>query len=120
MPGEPVGKDSLDMRRRGRIRVEAVQAPAPAGMRGVRVRPPIDQPVPVRRSATQVAALLPYLDLHRRQGSEPRSQHLTLGLMTEQHRQRGVRWIGQIHRPAELGEPQLQPCAASIGASSAS
>ena len=42
----------------GRVGFEAVGAPAPHGMRLVRMRPRITEPVPVRRTAAQVPALL--------------------------------------------------------------
>jgi len=47
------------------VRLEPVSTAPPCGMRLVRVRPGVGQPVPVRRTATEVPALVPGLNGHR-------------------------------------------------------
>jgi len=54
MPGQALSEDPPDGRRGRRIGVQAVRSPTPRGVGLVRVRPGISEPVPVRRTATQV------------------------------------------------------------------
>ena len=60
-PGEPPGEDQSHDRRGCRVGIQPVQPPAPSGVRGVRVWTGIDQPVPVRWPAAQVAVPAPVL-----------------------------------------------------------
>jgi hypothetical protein len=65
MDGEPLSEDPPHEMRRLGIGLQTAGAAAPGGVRFVRVRPGIAQPVPVRRAAAEVPALLPDLDRHR-------------------------------------------------------
>ena len=65
---------------RRRVRLEPVRPPAPCGVRLVRVRPGVGQPVPVRRAAAQVPALLSGLGRHRGPDPDPGPGDLPLGL----------------------------------------
>ncbi len=58
VPGQPPGERPPDDRRGVRVGFEAVRVPSPCGVRLVRVRSRISEPVPVRRAAAQVPALL--------------------------------------------------------------
>jgi hypothetical protein len=50
VPGQPLGEHPRDDRRRGWVGFEAVRTPAPRGVRLVRVRARITEPVPVGRT----------------------------------------------------------------------
>jgi hypothetical protein len=100
-PGQPLREDPPHLRRGHRIWIKPVQPSPPPGMRPVRVRPGIDQTVPVRRPTTQLAALLPGLHPHRRHGAEPGPPRL----MSEQHQQRLMRRVSRVDRSTDLGQP---------------
>ena len=65
-PGEARGEHPSDVRRRHRVRGQPVTASSPPGVRLVRMRTRIDQPVSVRRSAAEKPALLDRLCRHCR------------------------------------------------------
>ena len=69
VPGQPLREHPPDDRRRHRVRLKPVRPAAPRGVGLVRVRPRISQPVPVRRAAAEIAALLTGLRGHR--GADP-------------------------------------------------
>jgi len=70
MPGQAPGEDPPHHMRGRRVGLQPVRAPPPRGVCLVRVRPRIREPVPVRRTAAQVPALLTGLGGHR--GADPR------------------------------------------------
>ena len=65
VPGQPLREHPPDHRRRDRVRFQPVRPTAPGRVRLVRMRSRVAQPVPVRRAAAQVPALLPGLRGHR-------------------------------------------------------
>ena len=80
VPGQPLGEHPPHHRRGLRVRLQPVRPPAPRGVRLVRVRPGVGQPVPVRRPAAEVAALLAGLGGHRGPDPDPGPGDLPLGL----------------------------------------
>jgi hypothetical protein len=101
--GGPAGEDPPHGRRRLGIEIEPMQTASPAGMGGVRMRPRIDQTVPIRRPPAEMTALIAGLHPHRRDGPEPGPQNLTLRLVPEQHHQRLLHRIREVDRPSRLG-----------------
>lgn len=81
--GQPLGEHPCHDRRGVRIGVQAVRPPAPRRVGLVGVRAGVGEPVPVRRPAAQVPALLPGLRRHRGHHPDPRPGDLTLGLHAE-------------------------------------
>jgi hypothetical protein len=78
----------------------------------VGVRAGVDEPVTVRWSAAEVAALVSGLGAHRRGGSEPGAEDFPAGLVAEQHDQCLVCRVVVVQRSADLGQPQLDAMAA--------
>jgi hypothetical protein len=68
----------------------------------VRMWPRVDDAVAIRRPAADVPAVITNLETHRRFGTEPGAQDLTLGLMPKQHDQRAVGRISGVDRPVQL------------------
>lgn len=62
----------------------------------------IHQPIPIRRTPTQVPTLLNNLRPHRSKSPVTSPQHLTLGLAAQHQQQRPMRRIREIHRPCGL------------------
>ena len=109
VPGQPLGEHPPHHVRRLRVGLQAVRPPAPGGVRLVRVRPGISQPVPVRRAAAQVPALLPRLDGHRGPHPDAGPGHLPLRRQP-QHRHRLLVMLGrEVDPAARLRHPQLDP-----------
>ena len=65
-PREPLGEHPPHVRRRVRVRGQPTTAPSPRGVRPVRVRTRVHQPIPVRRATAEKPALLDRLRRHRR------------------------------------------------------
>jgi len=107
VPGQPLREDPSDGRRGRRIGVEAVRAAPPRGVRLVRVRPGISEPVPVRRTAAQVAALLPGLDGHRGTDPDPGPGDLSLGRQAQPGHRLLIMLRLVVDPAAHLGHPQL-------------
>ena len=90
-----------------RVGFQPVRAPSPRGVRLVRVRPRVREPVPVRRAAAEVPALLPGLDGHRGADPDAGPGDLPLGRQP-QHRHRLLIMLGRVVDPAAgLRHPQL-------------
>jgi hypothetical protein len=85
VPGQPLAEHPRHHRHRHRIRFQPVRPPPPRRMRLVRVRPGIGEPVPVRRTATKVAALLQRLRRHRSHHPDPGPGDLPLGRQAQRH-----------------------------------
>jgi hypothetical protein len=83
-----------------------VRATAPRGVRLVRVRPGISEPVPVRRAPAQITALLQGLRRHRGPHPDPGPGDLPLGRQPE--REHGLLVIlgVPVHLPAHFRHPQ--------------
>jgi hypothetical protein len=109
VPGQPLREHPLNDRRGGRVRLEAARPAAPRGMGLVRVRPGVRQPVPVRRTAAQVPALLPGLRGHRGAHPDPGPGDLPLGRQPQ--REHGLLMIlgMPVHPAADFRHPQLDP-----------
>ena len=106
VPGQPLREDPRDDRRRGRVGFEAVRAPTPGGVRLVRVRPRVAEPVPIRRAPAEIAALLPGLGGHRGPHPDPGPGDLPLGRQAQgEHRLLVVLGV-PVHPPADLRHPQ--------------
>jgi hypothetical protein len=82
---------------------------SPPGVHPLRMRAGIRQAVTVRRSPTEMAALLADLRRHRRRGAEPVAQDFPLRLMPQQKQQRLMLRLCQVHRAACLGQPHRYP-----------
>jgi hypothetical protein len=84
-----------------------MRPPAPGRVRLVRVRPGVGEPVPVRRPATQITALLQGLGGHRGPDPDPGPDDLPLGRQP----QRQHRLLVILHVPVDpaayLRHPQL-------------
>jgi SWIM zinc finger len=80
VPGQSLGEHPLHDRRGVRVRRQPVRPAATRRVRLVRVRAGVDQPVPVRRSAAQITALLAGLGRHRGPDPDPDPGDLPLGL----------------------------------------
>ena len=106
VPGQPLREHPRDDRRGRRVGFEAVRAPAPRGVRLVRVRPRITEPVPVRRTPAQVPALLPGLGGHRGPDPDPGPGDLPLGRQAEREHGLLVVLGVPVHPPADLRHPQ--------------
>jgi len=109
VPGQPLREHPRNDWRGGRVRLEAVRPAAPRGMGLVRVRPRVRQPVPVRRTAAQVPALLPGLRGHRGTHPDPGPGDLPLGRQPQ--REHGLLMIlcMPVHPAADFRHPQLDP-----------
>ncbi len=94
--------------RRG-VGLEALQTAAPPRVRPIRMPAGVHQPVPVRRSPSQIAALLPRLRTHRGRHPMPRPQHLPLRLGAEHHDQRLVDRIAASYPPPASGSHICTP-----------
>ena len=107
MPGQALGEDPPHHGCRPRVGFQAVRPPAPRGVRLVRVRSRVREPVPVGRTAAQVPALLPGLDGHR--GSDPDTGPGDLPLGRQpQHRHGLLVMLGsEVDPAAGLRCPQL-------------
>jgi hypothetical protein len=79
MARQPSGEDPPDDMRGFRVGFEAAGTAAPGCVGLVRVRPGITQPVPVRRPAAEIPALVPHLDRHRGPHPDAGPGHLPLG-----------------------------------------
>ena len=107
MPGQALGEYPPHHGRGVRARFEAVGTAPPCGVRFVRVRPRISKPVSVRRTAAQVAALLPGLGGHRGADPDAGPGDLPLGRQP-QHRHGVLVVLGrEVDPPASLRHPQL-------------
>jgi hypothetical protein len=105
VPGQPLGEHPRHDRRRLGIGFQLVRPPSPRGVGLVRVRPRISQPVPVRRPAAQVAALLQGLGSHRGADPDPGAGDLPLGRQAQrQHRLLVVLGV-PVDPPADLRHP---------------
>ena len=78
VPGQPLDEHPLNDRRGYRVGLQAAGPPSPRGVRLVGMRTRVGEPVPVRRPAAEVAALLAGLGGHR--GADPDPGDLPLGL----------------------------------------
>jgi len=91
----------------GVVEIQAVRPPSPRGMRLVRMRARIDEPVPVRRTATQIPALVTGLHHHRGPDPDAGPGDLPLGRQA----QPGHRLLIMLRRKVDpalgLGHPQL-------------
>jgi hypothetical protein len=72
----------------------------------------VDEPVPVGRPTTQVAALFAGLRLHRHGRAEPGPLDLASGLSTQHHHQRLVSHVVEVEGPVGLRDPQFYTVAA--------
>jgi hypothetical protein len=107
MPGQALGEDPPHHMRGRRVGLQPVGAPAPRGVRFVRVRPRVREPVPVRRPAAKVPALLPGLGGHRGADPDAGPGNLPLGRQP-QHRHRLLIMLTLVVDPAaRLRHPQL-------------
>ena len=86
-----------------------MRPPPPRRMRLVRVRPGIGEPVPVRRTATKVAALLQRLRRHRSHHPDPGPGDLPLGRQAQRHHRVLVVLGVPVHPAAHFRHPQLDP-----------
>ena len=93
--------------RRFRVGLETAGPPAPGGVGLVRVRPGITQPVPVRRPAAQVTALLPDLDRHRGPHPDAGPGHLPLRRQPQVRHRLLVMLGREVDPAARLRHPQL-------------
>ena len=107
MTRQPPGENPPDDTRGLRIGLEAVSTAAPSGVCLIRVRPRITQPVPVRRAAAEVPALLPGLDRHRGPDPDAGPGHLPLGRQPEVGHRLLIMLGGVVDRAARLRHPQL-------------
>lgn len=109
---QPLREHPPHLRRRLRIRIQALQPSTPPCVRPVRVWPGVDQPVPVRRPTAQVPALLPGLRPHRGQHPMPRPEHLPLRLRTQHRNQRSMHRTRRARpgRPPRAATPQPRSC----------
>jgi hypothetical protein len=106
MPGEPLDEHPRHHRRRDRIRLKPVRTPSPRRVCLVRVRSGVREPVPVRRTAAQVPALLQRLRCHRGPHPDPSPDDLPLRRQAQRHH-RLLMVIGvPVHPPAHFGHPQ--------------
>jgi len=87
VPGQPPGEHPLNNRRRSRVGLELVRPPAPCRVCLVRVRPGVGKPVPVRRAAAEIPALLAGLGGHRGPDPDPGAGDLPLGLEPQRQHQ---------------------------------
>ena len=107
VPRQPLREHPPDDRCRFGVGFQPVRPAAPRGVGFVRVRPGVGEPVPVRRPAAEVAALLAGLGGHRGADPDPGPRDLSFGLVPEgQHRLLVI--LGLVVDPAaEFGGPQL-------------
>ena len=90
-----------------RVGFEAAGTTAPGGVCFVRVRPGITQPVPVRRAAAEIPALLPDLDRHRGPHPDAGPGHLPFGGQAEMGHCLLVMLGREVNPAACLRHPQL-------------
>ena len=109
VPGQPLREHPPHHRSCHRVRLEAVRPPAPRGVRLVRVRPRIREPVPVRRPATQVPALLQGLRGHRGTDPDPGPGNLPLRRQAQREHRLLVILGVPIDTAAHLRHPQRDP-----------
>jgi hypothetical protein len=107
MPGQPLGEHPGDDRRGGRVRLKTMRPSPPRSVRLVRVRPRITEPVPVRRAAAQVTALLPGLGGHRGADPDPRPGDLPLGRQSQREHRLLVVLGVPVDPPADFRRPKL-------------
>ncbi|BBG00350.1 hypothetical protein Pdca_15590 [Pseudonocardia autotrophica] len=103
--GEPLGEDPPYVPRGQRIRIQLLLTPPPGRVRPIRMGSGVHQSVPVGRPNPEEPALLNRLSGHRRQRPVPRPHYLALRLRSEYLHQHPVVRVGEIHRPARLGQP---------------
>jgi hypothetical protein len=104
--GQPLGEHPPHYRRGGRVGFQPVCPASPRRVRLVRMRPRIREPVPVRRPAAQVAALLPGLRGHRGPDPDPGAGDLPLGGQAEREHGLLVVLSVPVDPAADLGHPQ--------------
>jgi hypothetical protein len=107
VPRQPLGEHPRHHVRRAGVGLQAVRPPAPGGVRLVRVRPRISQPVPVWRAAAEVAALVSGLGGHR--GADPDAGAGDLPLRRQPQHRHGLLVVlrSVVDLAACLGQPQL-------------
>lgn len=103
---EPLGEHPPHLRCRRGVGREPMRPPSPARMRPVRVRTRIHQPIAIRWSATEVAALRPHLGTHRGQRPMPGTQYLPPRHRPQQQHQRSMRRIRGVDRSTGFGQPE--------------
>jgi hypothetical protein len=107
MTRQPLGEDPPHHVRGLRVGLKPVRPPPPGSMCLVRMRTGISQPVPIRRTASQVTPLLTGLGGHRGPDPDTCPGHLTLRRQPE-HRHRPLIMLRRVIDPAtRLRHPQL-------------